>query len=178
MRRSLPLLFVLAALPSVATAENLLVARIWDRSPVIVYDLPQADGRADAIRYVESVRDRYQKDAKILDGGANHAALKERLKKGFILYTTLEEKSALLRLATRKLGWTVAGGSFQWRDLTAPTGDLRFIAAGKNPYSNGYCVIYAAGSNRALVGINDVRQGASSYHVYQGSRLLKEGMYD
>jgi hypothetical protein len=179
MKRALSFWIALAALPSSARAANLIVANIWDHSPVIVYDLPGAAGRADAIRYVESVRDRYKKEAKVLDAGANPAGLRAALRHGFILYTTLEDKSSLLRMATRKLEWNIAGATFHWRSVTAPAGDdLRFILVGRNPYSKGYCVIYAAASNRALVGINDVRQGAASYHLYQGSRLLKEGLYD
>ena len=178
MKPALSFFLALVALPSFAIAANLVVADIWDHSPVIVYELPETAGRADAIRYVESVRDRYKQGAKVLDAGANPASLRETLKHGFVLYTTLGERSNLLRMATRQLGWSVAGGEFHWRSLTAPAGGLRFILAGRNPYAKGYCVIYAAGSNRALVGINDVKQGAASYHVYQGSQLLKEGTYD
>jgi hypothetical protein len=178
MKRALPFFLVLLALPPVATAANLVINNVWEHAPVIAYELPETDGRADAIRYVESIRDQFKQGGQVLDAAANKSALKGKLKDGFILYTTLGEKSDLLRLASRKLGWEVAGGSFRWRDLTAPAGELRLILVGKNPYSKGYCVIYAAGSNRALVGINALFHGPSSYYVFQGSRLLREGNYD
>ena len=178
MKRALRLFWVLAALPSAARAANLIINNVWDHAPVIAYELPEADGRAEAIRYVESVRDRLKQGHEVLDAAANEKSLEAKLKGGFVLYTTLGEKSKLLRLASRKLGWELAGGTFRWRDVTAPAGELRFILVGRNPYSKGYCVIYAAGSNRALVGINDLQHGGASYHVFQRDQLLKEGIYD
>lgn len=109
---------------------------------------------------------------------ANEKSLEAKLKGGFILYTTLGEKSKLLRLASRKLGWELAGGNLRWRDVTAPAGEVRWILVGRNPYSRGYCVIFAAGSNRGLVGINDLSHGGASYHVFERDQLLKEGLYD
>jgi hypothetical protein len=147
-----------------AAAANLTVANVWDHSPVIVYELPNSDGRADAIRYIESVRDRSKQNVKVLDAAAMNPAA---LKNGFILYTTLGDQSHLLRLATRRLNW-----------MFTPTPDLRYILVGRNPYSKGYCAVFVAGSNRDLVGINDVENGAASYHVYQGDQLLREGAYD
>lgn len=87
------------------------------------------------------------------------AVLKNKLKNGFVLFTTLGEQSKLLRLATRQLGWAVDRDTFRWRDVATPAGGVRFILAARNPYSKGYCVIYAAGSNRALVGIDDLFHG-------------------
>ncbi len=172
------LVLALAAWPSAATAANLIVTDIWAQSPVIVYELPEADGRAEAIRYIESLRDKLKQGATVLDAGANPDALKEQLKKGFILYTTLGDKSRLLRAATRQTGWDLAGGEFHWRDVSVPAAALRLVMAGKNPYSKGYCVVLAAASNRTLAGINELDQGLWSYHIFQGDQLLREGMYD
>ena len=61
---------------------------------VIAYELPEAAGRAEAIRYVESIRDRFKQGAEVLDAATNEAILKSKLKNGFLLYTTLGEKSA------------------------------------------------------------------------------------
>ena len=178
MKRTLPFLFVLVSLPSAAAAANLTVDHVWTRSKVILYELPEADGRAEAIRYVESMRDRFKAGAGVLDAAANRSSLPERLKDGFILYTTLGEGSELLRLAVARLGWEGSGGVFRWHELTAPNGELRIILVGKNPYARGYCVIFAAGSNRALVGIHDAPHGAASYGIFQGDRLLRDGNYD
>ena len=178
MQSALRFLLILAALPSVARPEKLIINNVWDHAPVIAYELPEADGRAEAIRYVEGVRDRFKQGHEVFDATVNEESLRAKLKGGFILYTTLGDKSKLLRLASRKLGWELAGSAFRWRDVTAPADELRFIAVGKNPYSKGYCVIYAAGSNRALVGINDLFQGGASYDVFQRNQLLREGLYD
>jgi len=178
VKRTLALFFILLGLPSLATAADLIVEKVWQHSPVIVYELPEAEDRADAVRYVESIRDELKKGSAVLDASANDSSLERKLKGGFILYTTLGEKSKLLRLATSTLGWELAGGSFHFRDLTTPAGELKLILVGKNPYSHGYCLIYAAGSNRALAGINGLDHGTSSYSIYRGSRLLREGNYD
>jgi hypothetical protein len=178
MKRILRFFFALAALPAPATAANLAINDLFQHARVIVYELPEADGRAEAIRYVESIRDRFKQGAEILDAATNEAVLKPKLKNGFVLYTTLGEKSRLLRLATSRLGWEVAGGTFRWRDVTAPSPGLRFILAARNPYAKGHCVVYAAGSNRALIDINNVVHGPSSYYVFQGTQLLRAGAYD
>src|SRR5262249_5378688 len=117
MPRALALL-VLIAFSFVAKAENLVIEEVWNHAGVIAYELPDSDGRADAIRYVESMRDRFKPKTEVLDAAANHGSLKNKLKDGFILYTTLGEKSELLRMASRKLGWEATGGFFRWRDVT------------------------------------------------------------
>jgi len=178
MKRALSFFFALLTLPSAAAAANLIFDNVWGHAKVIVYELPEADGRAEAIRYVEAMRDELKHGQELLDAAANPSSLKDKLKDGFVLYTTLGEKSNLLRLASLKLGWQVAGGSFRWRDVTAPTAGLRLIVVGKNPYGKGFCAILAAGTNRALAGINATPHGASSYHVFQGNQFLREGNYD
>jgi hypothetical protein len=124
------------------------------------------------------VRDDNKKGIPVLDVAANRASLKEKLKGGFILYTTLGDPSSVLRLATRQLGWSVTEGSFHFRDITTPGGDVKFILVGRNPYGKGYCAIYVAGSNRGLLGINNLYDGPASYQISQGDRLLREGSYD
>ncbi len=170
------LCFLLAGL---APAANLVINDVSRPARVFVYELPNAEGRAEAIRYVESIRDRFKPGAEIIDAGSlSEATAREKLKHAFLLYTTLGEKSRLLRAATGKLGWQIDGDVFRWGELSAPASNLRFILAGKNPYSAGHCVAYAAGSNRALVDINGVFHGPSSYYVFNGAQLLKEGYYD
>jgi len=78
----------------------------------------------------------------------------------------------------RNRGWQVAAGVVHWRTFSAPSAGLRLILVGRNPYSHGYCVTFAAGSNRDLAGINDLSRGSSSYYVFQESQLLREGYYD
>ena len=178
MKSALQFFFVLAALPPLAPAQNLTVDNVWAHSPVIVYEFPEAEGRAEAIRYVESMRDQFKPGAEVLDATSNVASIRSKLTHGFILYTTLGEKSKLVRLATPSLGWEDTANLFHWRDITAPASDVRFILVGKNPYSQGRCVIFAAGSNRAMVEIHSVFHGPSSYHLYLETQLLKEGNYD
>jgi hypothetical protein len=176
--RAFPFVLALFALPFAAKAGNLAANTTWDQAKVILYELPDADGRAEAIRYVESARDRFKKGAEVLDAAAIDASLPNKLKAGFVLYTTLGHKSKLLDAATGKLGWEFSGDTFRWRNVTAPAANLRLIAVGKNPYSKGFCLVYAAGSNRALAGINDVEYGPSSYYVFERDQLLKAGDYE
>src|SRR5262249_33900126 len=126
----------------------------------------------------EEVRDDIKNKTAIVDVGAHPVTLKEKLKGGFILYTTISDHSKLIRLATQQLGWTVSGGVFHFRDVSTPAAGLRWVLVGKNPYGRGYCAIFAAGSNRELVGINALWQGSSSYHVFHEEQLLREGFYD
>jgi hypothetical protein len=178
MGRAVAIFCALAAAPSFGATANPVVADVFQRAPIVVYELPELDGRTEAIRYVESIRDRFKKGTEVIDAGAKEAVLKGKLKNGFVLYTTLGEESKLLRLATRELGWQVAGGTFRWRDVAAPAREVRFILAGRNPYGKGYCAIYAAGSNGALAGMNDPPQGRSSYQLFRNGALLREGDYD
>ena len=172
-------LLALTAAPSLAPAANLVINDVSKGARVFVYELPDAEGRAEAIRYVQAIRDRFKPKAEVIDAAAmSEATAREKLKHGFLLYTTLGEKSKLLRAATGKLGWQLSGDVFRWGELSAPVANLRFILAGKNPYSAAHCVVYAAGSNRALADINSVFHGPSSYHVFNGNELLKEGYYD
>ena len=178
MQRTWPLILLLATLSSAATGPELIFDTTFTSARVFAYDLPEPDGRAEAMAYVKAMRDRFKPGAEIVDVSGNPAGLKEKLRAGFILYTTLGEKSRLLRLATARLGWRLENGEFQWRDVSAQAAGIRFLLVGRNPYSKGFCAIYATGSNRALAGINGLFHGQASYHVFQGSQLLREGFYD
>jgi hypothetical protein len=165
-------------LSSTATAGNLNFEDVWRQSKLIVYQLPETDGRAEAVRYIEQTRDGNKRGASIIDVGANPSSLKSKLRNGFILYTTFGDKANLLRLATRQIGWTVAEGNLQFREVTVALKDARAILVGKNPYGRGYCAIYAAGTNRGLVGINGVYDDPSSVQILRGTETLREAIYD
>src|SRR3954447_5789471 len=102
MTRVLPLFLTLALFPAIA--DNLILRDVFGQAKVIVYELPDVEGRADVIHYVEGVRDDIKKKTAILNAGAHPAALREKLEGGFILYTTISDRSKLIRLATRQLG--------------------------------------------------------------------------
>jgi hypothetical protein len=168
----------LTLLSAVASARNLDFEDVWGRSKLIVYQLPDADGRAEAVRYIEQTRDNNKRGVSIVDVGSNLSADKGKLKDGFILYTTVSDKAGLLRLATRQLGWSVTGDSLHFREVTMPVKEARLILVGKNPYGRGYCAIYAAGSNRGLIDINNLYDGPSSFEISRGNEILLEGFYD
>jgi len=163
---------------SAATGRNLDFEDVWGHSKLIVYQLPDGDGRAEAVRYIEQIRDDNKRGTSIIDIGANPSSFKRKLKDGFILYTTFGDKASLLRLATRQLDWTISGGNLQFREVSVPLKESRMILVGKNPYGRGYCAIYAAGSNRGLVDINDLYDGPSSYQISRGDQLTRVGIYD
>jgi hypothetical protein len=180
--RGLPLcaaivLSLLAPWPSLAVGY-LIVNEGEVQAKRVVYEIPNADGRDGAIRYIKDIRDRFFPGMEIVDATKSEdSVLKEKLKSGFILYTTFGSRA--FKAASEPLRVEMADGKLRWADLNvAVTEDLRVIFVGKNPYGDGYCVVYAAGSNRSLVDINNCFHGPCSYHVFKGSKLLKEGFYN
>ena len=163
--------------------SDLIIDHIIRNVQSIVYEIPDDDGRADTVRYIGEFNDKLHSklkmDLEIIDATKlDDSTLKDKLKGGFILYTTIG--SRLFNAATQPLHIQIDGGTFRWNGVTAPVSDLRIILVGKNPYGNGHCVVYAAGSNRLLTGINYVQNGPCSYHIFQGDKfkLLKEGYYN
>jgi len=145
----------------------------------VVYEIPDDERRADAVRFIERMHERFFSKLEMIDATKlDDAALKDKLKGNFILYTAMGEKARLFKATTQSLHIEIDGGTFRWNGVTAPVSDLRVILVGKNPYGDGNCVVYAAGCNRLLDGINGVFHGPCSYHIFQGDKLLKEGFYD
>ncbi len=168
-----------AALFSPSFAAHLVINQIGKAAQAIVYDLPESSGRAEVIRFLEAVRDRFNPKIDILDAAAtSESVLKEKLKQPFLLYTTLGSKSDLFQRAVGPLHWTVHNNEFRWGSFRSGLDGLRVIAAAKHAYANGHCVVYAAGSNASLAGINVVFHGPYSYHIYRGTEQLKQGRYD
>ena len=167
------------AMPQAAAWQSLVINNEGQKSKVIVYELPEEAGRAEAVRYIEMIRDRFAKGREIVDARAlDEAALREKLKDGFTLYTTLSDGVKLLPRAVEPLHWELAGGRLKWGDVNAAVAGLRIVLVGKNPYGDGTCVVYAAGSNSLVAKANNVFHGPASYHIYDGEALLKEGFYD
>ena len=164
--------------PWPSLAGNLVLNEVAEGAKTVVYEIPNDDGRDGAIPYVKDIRDRFFPGIEIVDAAKSaDLVLKEKLKSGFILYTTFGSRS--FKAASEPLHMEMAGGKLRWAGLNVSvTEDLRAIFVGKNPYGDGYCVVYAAGSNRWLVDINNCFHGPCSYHVFKGSRLLKEGFYN
>lgn len=160
-------------------AGQLTINQVSSKAAAFVYELPDSAGRDEAVRSIQAVHDRFRPNAPLLDAGAvPEAELRTKLSQGFLLYTTLGQDSRLWRLAAERLGWQVSAGTFRWGGFAAPMDGLRVIAVGKNPFGEGHCVIYAAASNQALVNINSVFHGPSSYVIYKGPEQLKEGHYN
>ncbi len=159
------------------SARNLIINDYMSQVQTLVYELPDDPGRDDAVRYVGKVHDAFfgkleTIDATKLDG----PALNARLKSSFVVYTTIG--SRLFKAATQPLNIQISGDTLTWNGVSAPVAELRLIIIGKNPYGEGKSLVYAAGSNRLLTGINNCFHGPRSYHIFQGDKLLKEGFYD
>ena len=184
--KSVFLLFVVLlaslVLPSTAMAKDMTINdALWDldqMNPRCVYEIADDGDRTDAIQYITRTRDIISPGKDLIDAAKYED--KEKLKGGFILFTTIGEVSKLFKAVTQPLKVRIEGNTLHWCGLTVPiTNELRIIFVGKNPYGDGYCVVFAAGSNKALVGINSgLPRGACSYHIYEDKKLLKEGNYD
>jgi len=170
------LLCTVLLLPKVSEAKSMIINTAIRTAQSVVYELPADADRADAVRYVEGIHDKFFSNLQTIDATSlDDSVLKEKLGGDFVLYTTIG--SRLFNLATQPLDIKVVGGNLDWNGVSAPVSDLRIILIGKNPYGEGICTVYAAGSNRMLVGINSCFHGPCSYHIFQGDRLLKEGYY-
>ncbi len=163
--------------------NDLMINNSCMDSRTLVYEFPNDEGRANAVRYVEKVQGLYRSKLhvklEVIDAtNLDDSALKNKfgaLKGDFLLYTTIG--SRLFIAATQPLHIPVDGGALHWNGVKAPVSATRIILVGKNPYGKGNCVVYAAGSNRSLVDINNLFHGLHSYHIFQGDKLLKEGDY-
>lgn len=175
----LAILAMVMLLSSRSMAGNLTINQEFKNARSVVYEIPDDEGRADAVRSIEAIRDRFFQGLEIIDATKlDDSALKEKLKGDFALYTTLSEKSRLFKAATQPLHIQIDGSTLRWDKLTLPVSDLRIILIGRNPYGDGRCVIYAAGTDQLLKDVNNVSHGPCSYHIFQGDKLLKEGYYN
>lgn len=122
----LPALFLL---PSIGTSQNLILNDLHGQ--IIAYEIPEMDGRAEAVRYIEQIRDRFHPGVEVVDATPlDDAALRQKLKGTLVLYTTLGENSRLLRLAARPLPLRIENGTLHWGDFSAPVKDLRVVFVG------------------------------------------------
>lgn len=166
-------------LPSRSMAANLTINGEFKNARSVVYEIPDDEGRADVVRSIEAIRDRFFHGLELIDATKlDDSALKAKLKEDFVLYTTLGEKSRLFKAATQPLHIQIDGSTLRWDKLALPLSDLRIILIGRNPYGDGRCVIYAAGTNQLLKDVNNVSHGPCSYHIFRGDKLLKEGFYN
>jgi hypothetical protein len=173
------LLFALAVCPPAATAATLYVGDVFKKlPPVMVYEFPDAGGRAEAVSFAQVVSKKLNPKAELIDAATAPEQLSQKLQNGFVFVTTLGEQSKLLQLATQGIGWSIEGGTFKWHDISTPAATVVLLFAVRNPYGSGPCLIIAGGSNLALTGFSASPSGSSSYYVYRGGTLLNEGSYD
>lgn len=162
-----------------AAGQNLILNDL--RPQILAYEIPDSDGRAEAVKYVEMVRDRFYPGVEIVDAVAlDEGTLRAKLKGTVVLYTVLRPESRLLRLAAQPLPFRMEDGTLHWGNFSTPVKDVRMVFAGRNPYGDGYVKIYAAGTNALLAHANEVFHGPASYHIYRGEgrgQLLLEGTY-
>lgn len=144
---------------------------------ILVYEVPDAEGKDDAVGYIKQMHDRFFSKLEMMDATKlDDSTLKDKLKGEFALYTTIG--SRLFKAATQPLNIRIDGGKLNWNGVKAPVSELRIILVGKNPYGDGNCIVYAAGCSKLLVGINGCFHGSCSYHIFRDKQLLKEGFYN
>lgn len=158
-------------------AGDRVINESFDAAKCLVYEIPEGECRDDAISFIEKIHDKFFSNLDTVDATKlDDSTLKDKLKGDFVLYTTIG--SRLFKAATQPLNIQIENGKLNWNGVSAPVTELRIILVGKNPYGDGNCVVYAAGCNKLLVGINGCFHGPCSYHIFQDKQLLKEGFYN
>ena len=160
-------------------SRTLVLDRQFNKNLPVVYELPDDADKNQAVAYVKSIKDMFYKSGEFIDAKETKPEeLRNKLQGGFVLYSVFGKESPLLRQTMQPLpfNWqensiTIGGKKFQ--------GDrLRLIFTGKNPYSDGFCSVYAAGGNEMIININSRFHGPRSYHLFDGDKWLDEGDYD
>jgi hypothetical protein len=170
------LIFVATLLAMRATAAPLLLDRLIKPVHTLVYEIPDGDERAEALRFIAMVQKTVMPQAELLDArAADEATLKHKLKGPFVLITMLGESSHLLRLTAGPLPLKIEKGVLRWRDYEAPLAQSRIAFVGKNPLGSGYAVVVAIGSVSLLKDMHD--EDGFSYLIYRGKDLARKGCY-
>ncbi len=153
----------------------------------IVHELADDGTRAETVAYVEDFRNRFFGGLEVIDATrCEEQELESALEGGFVLFASFHEGSTLLSAAIEPLGSELTDTEFRLRDASVPMDELRLICVGRNPmWADGAGgsarprgVVYAAGSNSLLRGINGQMHGQRSYHLFRGGKLVAEGDYD
>lgn len=92
VRTLLVALFAWVAVPAIGTAQNLILDHLHGQT--VAYEIPESEGRADAVRYIEKMRDRFSPGAEIVDASPLDDAAQRLELKG----TLVCEFSAVNRL--------------------------------------------------------------------------------
>jgi len=155
-------------------AGDLLVGNFATRAHIIVYELPGVP--PDQARMLAGVMKQRLPQAEVIDAGAaSENELREKLKRTFLLVTTLDTNSRLLPLVAQPLPLKLEGGSLRWDEFAAPAKDLRVDFIGRNPYGVGYSAVIAVGSISLLNGSDDWQY---SYAIKNSDGALRRGTYD
>src|SRR5262249_9488791 len=121
------------------------------------------------------LRQRYPQAELVDAAGLDEAALRDRLRKSFLLVTLLNAESRLLPRVAEPLPFKFEGGVVRWDDFRGSGKDLRIDFIGRNPYGSGYSVVVAVGSLGMLQGGDD---GQYSYMIRNSEATLRRGTYD
>jgi len=145
----------------------------------IVYELTDDADKPAAVEYIKAIRDMAFKDADLTDAKtASQTVLHDKLADGFVLYSVFGEDSALLNYTAKPLILKTTDSGISFLGQTFPGKDFRLHFVGDNPYANGKSVVYATTSNKLIKGINSLYSGPKSYHLYSGTKLIAEGLYN
>ncbi|MCE5322849.1 hypothetical protein LLG46_05965 [bacterium] len=173
-------LLLTSLLPASCSLAQMTVNDTIRNGTQCVYAIPQDEKQADALSYIKRSADSISPGQEPINAAmTSDSMLKEKLKGGFVLFTTLGEGSKLFEAAIQPLNMQIVGGRLHWNDLNVHiTDDLRIMLVGKNPYGDGYCVVFAAGSNASLIGVNSIWASRNcSCAIAQGGKVLKEVNY-
>jgi hypothetical protein len=168
--------FTASATAEMLSGRNLKVNESIREANTLVYELPDEESRDSAVRYIDQIHARFFGKLEMIDvTKLENSVLSSKLKGSIIVYTIIG--SRLFKAAAGPLNINIDGGVLNWNGLSEPIASMRMIFVGKNPYGKGKAIVYAAGSNRLLEGINGCFHGPYSYHIFRESKLVKEGFY-
>ncbi len=165
------------SLPLPAAAPEPLSFRTAVSSALVfVHELPDPEGREQALQYIQS-RAAARLNVEIIDAlSTPEPQLREKLKNGFLLYATISPKSKLLTRMSGGLGWQVDSDTFRWREAQAQLRRARVLFTAQNPYAGGgYAGVFAAGSNGAFGPVSASRP--FTFAVMEDSRFVHSGQY-
>jgi hypothetical protein len=158
------------------SSRNLKINESILEAKILVYELPDEANRDSVVQYIDKVHAKLFGKLEMIDvTRLDNSTLNGKFQGSIIVYTTVG--SRLFKAAAGPLNMNIEGGVLSWNGVSEPIADLRMIFIGKNPFGKGKAVVYAAGSNRLLDGINGCFHGPNSYHIFRESKLVKQGFY-
>jgi hypothetical protein len=165
----------------VLPAADLLFPSFVKPVPAVVYELPPAPDRAEAVQFIQAAARQIFGNAKVMDAFSLSAdALRSELSRGFVLFSVLSGPTPLFRQVTQPVPLRLTADALSWNDATVALAEARIALIGRNPYGPGHVLTLAAGTTTLFLTLFGPGFGCTdcSYAVYRNRDLLATGTYD